>query len=1697
MMKQFLTWLLLFVLGSLSVQEAAAATKIAKKTLRGAAPATDAAHPVASQSTAETSRKVDKLISAFRVLVGRLNDDQEEDSRSMHTAQDQCVHQQLRLTEAANYLEKDCAGLKKRSNQLHAQIKGMTKLQKKFTSEPETESVGETEIQSMQGLLTKAMLDKRLQDLLFKAQQTFERHTIKLQGLKSIRVSAQTLAKECLQGLSAHETRTLSRREVGSTVAYAERQIRVAMKRSQNQAAFDMRKAAETAVQIGKSTVNEENVNKLTNKILSMATTMVYSDATEEARKEISGVASTLSLDNLHDHANVRRSFDKLATLREDVENSAKVFETAAINATKQRERLESSSTKVRHLENLHHSEMEAADVSRTAAVQQDLEAVQQEFIVNATEILLKSASHLVSKANVGALLRAKADSLLLHELPVARSALAAAQHELRLVKAQRRPSRFVQLKEATAKVQRLRASLGRAEDDGAFVHWLSKGNSRSQHPSPASIRDEITEAEGVVNKLSSVPPQNGSELAVDVGESAADSELEMSYRLCLGKLKSTKDIVNHVESTVRDLLRHAREVEQELIEGLWGPNTSMEGAEPPNDPLFHEFVGVFLDDLDDEYDESTNSSHVKDGEIGRRMEWNNLLLSLRDRKSRAVSANLRALFEAEEARKHAHQHDATAVKSLVKAKMERVLRDRIASKDLPATLNARARKRAALETATQRRDSALELMQATTDAEKESGDASGRSANSTNTPAHRPLSFESRLADVVHQIILKSGAMDAKTVDVLLRKASVELSVSSAVNQVGTGTALSTDVPGLRVQDIVRGIPENDGSADRRWSQKLENDEQQVRKKLYHTLRILQKGNVMILKATKICTEVDAIHRDVVAPNIKKVAQRLSQEEIPRERAIKLSLDAVRRADEQVIKAKKKLKRGRVAQSNPLFFTGKEAELGTKIPQLEHALEDAKETAITTRIALDETLRTHIEEAKSSTLATSETYNTTALKDAEYRARMAECKRLVALLPPDGKGLPPSIRKEAKEHQRALRAAYKTWVRDLLSREKDTLLDDTRTTLSREVTSYNNQVLPSTTKAGTEQRTGIALVRKANEARGLPAQMVDSIADSVHAAATTVAVDINNTVNMETTLNLTGYALRSMSAPKSTTFDMDSEIALLHDEDNEKATVLPEMHDMLKSPASVSAIWNQYEHGDTPKHMVKSALDSITMAARRKALYNADVTARAGLAKELMSRLHHVNYESAALNNITQLWQQLSSSEKQLKKLWVAERTFMEKVTLKETQEQKDRLIRIEQEIVDKSQEDSGVVRTTGLLVEFDDVATYVNEGVNDEVFILREIRNLVASALGGLQVVPSWLSSSSSLDAENSVLSTSLRVDLPTLPAAKRVAQALKTMVSIGLPLSKVVRLPSTGKLTTMRLKWLDGEAHLFEIGTATSTAPLPKRYVPPPIVEEDIPMDESSNSTNSTMSVINTTGIQEAPNDDWYMDLDNNNDVSPSKNLIMLVTAWDGPQAATTYFDQIVAPVASAERTANQAKAEQKHAQQRLVASEMELQTLELREEAIEQLLRLVDQLASDGESQKIIGTEILKVTAVLEHHHQHGPKSVENAMKMLQEAVEKTSREVNQTTSDSILAEVALEKVQNKRKETNPMEAPVIIEGITARQENKRREKGLEEEMLNILAQDKLYQEITECIDRLESTKMIDDLFVPVEVNDVHV
>ena len=510
-------------------------------------------------------------------------------------------------------------------------------------------------------------------------------------------------------------------------------------------------------------------------------------------------------------------------------------------------------------------------------------------------------------------------------------------------------------MKEATERVQKLRAALGRAEHDDSFTHWLTKGNTRSKHPSPSSIRDALNVAEIKMKKFKSLDTKDNGEKEnkknIDVGENAADAEIEMSFRLTTKKVQGAASVVEHIERTVRDLLRHAQQAERQVISGIWGPNTEKEGDDSVNDNLYLEFTGVFLDDLDDEYEESNNSSHVKNGQEKRQMEWMKLLMSLRTRKSMAISARLTAMYEAKLARRMAKEHDTNATEVNTKATEESIVRDRIAAKDLPNSLVTRATTRAGLEQETVRRDSALKLMVAIEQAEETAG------TNNTVVLAahdvHKPLSFESRLADVVHQVVLKSGSMDASAVEVMLHKAAVELSVATAVNQVGAGTALSANQPGLNVNNIVQAIHSSSGglSSGQDWSKILKADEKAVRVALYHTMRILQKGNVMILNAAKICLEVDTIHKDIIVPDLKSIQQKLSPVELARQLKLSNRTNAVARADANVTKQRKMLERARLARSNPLFFVGKESEWEYKtVVELEQALEMAKEKSINTR---------------------------------------------------------------------------------------------------------------------------------------------------------------------------------------------------------------------------------------------------------------------------------------------------------------------------------------------------------------------------------------------------------------------------------------------------------------------------------------------------------------------------------------------------------------------------------------------------------------------------------------------------------------------------------------------------------------------------------------------------------------------------
>ena len=210
------------------------------------------------------------MIKAFHTLVIQLKNDQDEDSTLMGQLKDQCVHEQERLAYAANFLEQDISGLTHRSDSLKKQILYLTSLEKDVQSEPTTESYNETKIAATEGKIISSLLVKRLQDLRFKSEQTLERHAIKLKGLQSIQSSAQALADGCLQGLSLHETRTLSRRQVGYTIDFAERQIGIAVKKAENQASLDLRRAAQAATKIGGRLVSNSNIDQLRKVLLWM-----------------------------------------------------------------------------------------------------------------------------------------------------------------------------------------------------------------------------------------------------------------------------------------------------------------------------------------------------------------------------------------------------------------------------------------------------------------------------------------------------------------------------------------------------------------------------------------------------------------------------------------------------------------------------------------------------------------------------------------------------------------------------------------------------------------------------------------------------------------------------------------------------------------------------------------------------------------------------------------------------------------------------------------------------------------------------------------------------------------------------------------------------------------------------------------------------------------------------------------------------------------------------------------------------------------------------------------------------------------------------------------------------------------------------------------------------------------------------------
>ena len=611
--------------------------------------------------------------------------------------------------------------------------------------------------------------------------------------------------------------------------------------------------------------------------------------------------------------------------------------------------------------------------------------------------------------------------------------------------------------------------------------------------------------------------------------------------------------------------------------------------------------------------------------------------------------------------------------------------------------------------------------------------------------------------------------------------------------------------------------------------------------------------------------------------------------------------------------------------------------------------------------------------------------------------------------------------------------------------------------------------------------------------------QLVQDIVTAVHRAS---ALDVNastvasNFQNIETVLNLTGFVKNALNGVPNNTehFDMDSEIALLHSEDSEFARqgVSTPLKERLPTPQE-RIMWEKYNSGKIPQQMVDAATNKGRTFVRTSSMYRADVATRSALARDLLTQLSGVKHTVSALNRAATLWEELSHTEQQLTKAREDEEQDALTSTSLDAKGLASHLKRLESTTLDLDSEQqpkySAAVRIkNGIVVEFDNVQAYVSSSLNEQL-VLHTVKKMVANQFGW-SLSSSWITTSNSLSAEEGVLSASIRFDAPTMSAAKRIAASLQKFATAGRTMSSNVVLTGAldhAKTTKMTVRWSEDFSQHIEVGTVAAQLSKPQSLTvleAPMSAATDSAADgthtgNSTANTTSTAAGTPTPGIQEKANDDWYLDLNNNNGASPSKDSILLATVWEGPSMAATFFDTIVAPIASAERAADQAHKEQQLAQQQLIASELELKTLNIREKAIHHLLEAVDKLSMEGQSE-IVDKNVLRTASILTLHNQHGPASVEHARATIATIVQNSLQNVHQTTLDAKKAEQKLAQTVHTRWNTQPMETPIN----TAHEQNLQ-DKNNDVKLMDLLATDKLYQELVTATHLLDAIKKASD------------
>ena len=159
----------------------------------------DAAAVQDSKSAALSSHQakggaiVKAVLGTMHGALERLGDDNANDSQLFAALSEACVNQHRRLSQAAMWLEQDCAGIRGEAEAIAQQVKSIDRARRELAGEPRAEFSDEQHQMNVDGKASLRAVKNKLKDLSVLASETLRRYHSRKNGLKSVQAAGQAL----------------------------------------------------------------------------------------------------------------------------------------------------------------------------------------------------------------------------------------------------------------------------------------------------------------------------------------------------------------------------------------------------------------------------------------------------------------------------------------------------------------------------------------------------------------------------------------------------------------------------------------------------------------------------------------------------------------------------------------------------------------------------------------------------------------------------------------------------------------------------------------------------------------------------------------------------------------------------------------------------------------------------------------------------------------------------------------------------------------------------------------------------------------------------------------------------------------------------------------------------------------------------------------------------------------------------------------------------------------------------------------------------------------------------------------------------------------------------------------------------------------------------------------------------------------